>query len=154
MAAWATSTQGGHRAVPADGWARAACGALLSLTEDNCAVLSAAPSVAQRCGGNPKRAYRLTMRVLAMGDHNACDIAQMAHERVLEQAHVVSPDKMLRHGKPLPSHGPLIGAYLDDLLVGAIVKGDGGPPTVREDDEDFIAVKRAEKVVAALRRDV
>lgn len=68
-------------------------------------------------GGEPGVAYRATLRVLGMGDINACDIAQGVHEFVLQSNGVLMDEHRLEYGKPLPESDLMEGAYLDDLLV-------------------------------------
>lgn len=68
-------------------------------------------------GGEPGVAYRATLRVLGMGDINACDIAQGVHEFVLQSNGVLLDERRLEYGKPLPESDLMEGAYLDDLLI-------------------------------------
>ena len=68
-------------------------------------------------GGEPGVAYRATLRVLGMGDINACDIAQGVHEFVLQSNGVLMDEHRLEYGKPLPESDLMEGVYLDDLLI-------------------------------------
>ena len=75
------------------------------------------PSIVAEWGGDPNISYRAAMRVLGMGDTNACDIAQAVHVHILTQAGLLSDATRLTYGEMVPQ-GPLLeGAYLDDLLI-------------------------------------
>lgn len=75
------------------------------------------PSIVREWGGDPNISYRAAMRVLGMGDTNACDIAQAVHVHILSKAGLLSDDTRLTYGESVPQ-GPLLeGAYLDDLLI-------------------------------------
>ena len=40
---------------------------------------------AEAVGGDPCKRYHISLRVVAMGDHNAVDVAQTVHEHILKQ---------------------------------------------------------------------
>ena len=61
---------------------------------------------------------------MAVGGRNSADIAQEVHETVLRIAGAVDVATLLRYGVALPSGGLLVGIYLDDLGVVAIVPKD------------------------------
>ena len=84
---------------------------MLALPEDwichNCVgivyqPLSLKSSLTSRLGGER---YFLCLRVLGMGDNNACDIAQATHEAVLQGKGFLSPEQVLKHGAPPPVRG-------------------------------------------------
>ncbi len=111
------------------------------------------PKIVEEFGGVPGRPYRVAMKVLGMGDTNACCIAQAVHEHVLSSQGLLQPHTKLVYGKPVP-RGPLLeGAYLDDLLVvhrkkmDSPVPLDGSfmPPMPRGDDLDVVATTCAER---------
>ena len=58
----------------------------------------------------------LCLRVLAMGDHNAVDIAQEVHAGVLASGGVLLPD-VFRNDRPVPHSRLIQGLYIDDLLI-------------------------------------
>ena len=94
-------------------------------------------------GGEPGVAYRATLRVLGMGDINACDIAQGVHEFVLQSNGVLMDEHRLEYGRPLPESDLIEGAYLDDLLIvyrkimGYDIDPDSfQPPAASGDDGD------------------
>ena len=110
------------------------------------------PKIVLEWGGDPKVAYRPAMRVLGMGDTNACCIAQGVHEHILEQNGLLSPETKLVHGSPVPQSELLEGAYLDDLLVcykksvdhPIPLDGSFVPPQVSPDDPDMVQTRKAE----------
>lgn len=93
----------------------------LSLPQDwirfNSVGRRVASEVVADYGGTPKEPHRMCLRVLGMGDCNACDIAQATHESILEPAGLLGPDSKMKYGCPLPDSPILDGVYLDDLLV-------------------------------------
>lgn len=116
-----------------------------------------APAVVAEWGGDPSIPHRMAMRVLGMGDINACCIAQGVHEHVLQTHTVLSPQSKLVYGEPLPDSRILEGAYLDDLLVvhrmatGAPIPQDGSfqPPPVQDGDADVQQIAKAEQAYEA-----
>lgn len=110
------------------------------------------PKLVASLGKDPSVPHRAAMRVLGMGDSNACDIAQAVHEYVLEQHGLLSPQSKMVYGRHLPDGPTLEGAYLDDLLVigrvkaGRDVEVDGSfePPEPRPSDPDMRQVRAAE----------
>ena len=51
-----------------------------------------------------------------MGNHNACDLAQLTHEGVLRSGGCLDPCRTIRYRQPLPS-GPLFeGLIIDDYV--------------------------------------
>ncbi len=110
------------------------------------------PKVVLEWKGDPTVAYRPAMRVLGMGDTNACCIAQGLHEHILEQSGLLSPQTKLVYGSPVPQSELLEGAYLDDLLicykkcVDHPIPLDGSfvPPQELPDDPDMVQARKAE----------
>ena len=118
--------------------------------------------IVREFGGNPDVSYRVAMRVLGMGDTNACCIAQAVHEHVLEKEGLLKAENKLVYGEPIPQSSLFEGAYLDDLLVAykksmpCPVPTDGSfePPAAQDDDLDVQQIRRAEQAyeAAGLRR--
>ena len=110
------------------------------------------PQVVLEWKGDPSVAYRPAMRVLGMGDSNACCIAQGVHEHILEQYGLLSPQTKLIYGSPVPHSKVLEGAYLDDLLVcykksvdyPIPLDGSFVPPQELPEDPDMVQVRKAE----------
>lgn len=111
------------------------------------------PAVVAKWGGDPGRHCRAAMRVLGMGDTNACDIAQAVHEAVLKQSGLLSAETKWEYGQPLP-HGDLFeGAYLDDLLIASRIRlphpipldGSFTPPQPQATDPDMVQAQAAEE---------
>lgn len=111
------------------------------------------PKLVKAWGGDLSIPHRAAMRVLGMGDTNACDIAQAVHEHILERAGLLGPDTRMVYGKNVPQ-GPLVdGAYLDDLLIVHRVEtpdpipldGSYEPPAVQGHDLDMVATAAAEQ---------
>lgn len=75
----------------------------------------------QAFGSAPGRRYRLCLRVLAMGDLNAVDIAQSTHRCLLQGAGCVSPAEELVYGAKLPISRTLEGLYIDDHFTISVV---------------------------------
>ena len=113
--------------------------------------------IVKEFGGNPDLHYRVAMRVLGMGDTNACCIAQAVHEHVLQQQGLLKAEHKLVYGEPIPQASLFEGAYLDDLLVAykksmpyEIPLDDSfEPPAAQEDDLDVLQVRRAEAAYEA-----
>ena len=76
---------------------------------------------AVRLGGRPDQAYRLALQVSGMGSSNAPDIAQLAHETLLQRAGCLREGTILRYRDPLPDSKLFEGVYLDDHVVVAVV---------------------------------
>ena len=55
--------------------------------------------------------YRLALRVLGMGDCNACDLAQATHEGILKPAGLLRQDKHLKCGRAAPRDDIWEGCY-------------------------------------------
>lgn len=109
-------------------------------------------SVVQRCGGDASVPHRMCMRVLGMGDTNACDIAQATHESILRAAGLLTPDSQLIYGEPAPSGDLWDGVYLDDLLVVSKCMSESPidphffvPPPAAGDDADMVRMRSAEE---------
>lgn len=109
------------------------------------------PRVVQQCGGNPDIPYRMCLRVLGMGDTNACDIAQATHESILKRAGLLTSDSQLVYGDPAPSGDIWEGVYLDDLLVVLRCLADEPidpktfvPPAATGEDADMRRTRLAE----------
>ena len=80
---------------------------------------------AAELGLDPTRKYYMCLTVVAMGDHNAVDIAQACHERVLEKHGCLKASDKLVYGENLPDSDVLEGVYVDDhLVIGRIKKND------------------------------
>ncbi len=67
-----------------------------------------------RHGGRPGVAYRMALRVIAMGDLNAVDIAQQTHLEMLMAFACMKPAETLIYGQPLPNGLVFEGLYIDD----------------------------------------
>ena len=72
-------------------------------------------------GGKPGVSYRLALRVVAMGDLNAVDIAQQTHTDLLSNAGCMLDKNVLVYGRALPDSSLFEGLYIDDHFVIAIV---------------------------------
>ncbi len=72
---------------------------------------------AARLGRNPREKYRPCMAVLAVGSSNSPDIAQAAHEYILQQDGCLHPSVTLRYRDPLPAGDTYEGVYLEDHMV-------------------------------------
>ncbi|CAK9053588.1 Uncharacterized protein YMR196W [Durusdinium trenchii] len=116
-----------------------------------------APELVAKFGGDPSIPHRMALRVLGMGDTNACDIAQGMHEHLLQSVGLLSKETKLIYGQHVP-RGPLLeGVYLDDLLVVAKVAcahqvpidGTFVPPLAQATDVDVDHCARAERAYAA-----
>lgn len=62
-------------------------------------------------------AYRFCLRVQGMGDHNAVDVCQVAHEGLLHRSGVLDDSEILRYGEPVPRGPVWQGVYVDDWIV-------------------------------------
>jgi hypothetical protein len=80
---------------------------------------------------DPTKKFRLALRVLGMGDCNACDLAQATHEHILMEAGLLGDNRKLEYGKAAPRDSIWEGCYLDDLLITLrYLRGRrGGPPS-------------------------
>ena len=76
---------------------------------------------AREYGLDGARQWRLSLAVLAMGGANSADIAQEVHEWLLKNENAFDVEHTLIYGAPLPSTGLMIGVYLDDFGVIAVV---------------------------------
>ena len=99
-------------------------------------------------GGDPSKRYHMCLRVVAMGDHNAVDVAQKLHETILKNHNCMLESDVLRYGSPIPPSDVLEGAYIDDhLVVGRVgrhaVKGPGR-------DREVLSRSRAAYVASGL----
>ena len=72
-------------------------------------------------GLDPTRKWRCVLAVLAMGGSNSADIAQDVHQTLLLQEQAISWDDLMVYGLPMPASGLLVGIYLDDYGVMAIL---------------------------------
>ena len=72
---------------------------------------------ARALGGDPRVTYRLGLRVEAMGDLNAVDVAHETHRSILIQAGCLDPRTELIYGSPFPKGQTLEGLYIDDHFV-------------------------------------
>ena len=111
-----------------------------------------AVDVVRDWGGDVSVPYRACMKVLGMGDTNACCIAQGVHEHILEQGGLLQPNTKMVYGQSVPDSNILDGAYLDDLLILHKKKmafeipldGSFQPPIPQEHDDDMRRAKKAE----------
>lgn len=111
------------------------------------------PRLVAEAGGPSHIPHRMCLRVLGMGDCNACDIAQATHEAVLKSAGLLTEETILRYGFPAPAGDLWDGAYLDDLLVAAKrqmdapIPLDGSfiPPPASGEDTDMQRMQAAEQ---------
>ena len=84
----------------------------------------------------------MSLDVVAMGDHNAVDVAQQVHESILEKGGCLLPTGKLTYGFALPAGDVLEGAYIDDrLVVGRVPRGSGPDYAGR----DTLIVERSRK---------
>ena len=110
-------------------------------------------SVVNKYGGDPQAHHRLCLRVLGMGDLNACCIAQATHEHILQGHGLLHPSQHLRYGKVTPSADVWQGVYLDDLLVtrkcshpqGDFIQTGFVPPEPQDEDPDILLMRAAEQ---------
>ena len=72
-------------------------------------------------GGEHHRRHHLAMNACCMGDHNAVDVAQEAHIRVLETGGALERQRLITYRRPLSCSKLLQGIYIDDSIVAAIV---------------------------------
>ena len=72
-------------------------------------------------GAAEGRFYRLALRVTAMGDRNAVDVANETHRGVLHAAGCLRPGEELAYGWVYPSGGVIEACYIDDHIVVACV---------------------------------
>ena len=115
------------------------------------------PEIVASWGGDPTIPHRAAMRVLGMGDTNACCVAQGVHEHILQQQGLLLPETKLVYGTPLPDSVLLEGAYLDDLLVVLRKKAEGAipldgsfePAPLQATDVDMEHLARAERAYEA-----
>lgn len=113
-------------------------------------------SVVAAAGGDASVPHRMCLRVLGMGDCNACDIAQATHEAVLQSAGLLTENSKMVYGDPAPRGDVWEGAYLDDLLIACKVDMDEAipldgsfvPPVPSGEDIDLQKAAAAEKVYA------
>ena len=97
---------------------------------------------ARLLGAKANCTYHLALKVVAMGDHNAVDIAQRCHERLLEKYVCMTDKDKLIYGSPLPKSDVMEGCYIDDhLVVGTVKRCDARGPG--RDREVMAASRRA-----------
>ena len=112
--------------------------------------------VVREAGGDPNLPHRACMRVLGMGDKNACDIAQAVHESLLMKFGLLNSTEKLVYGEPVPAGAMWQGVYLDDLLVSQKCQHSGPipldgsfiPPLPSPLDQDQQSMKAAEEAYA------
>ena len=111
--------------------------------------------VVQAAGGDPTIPHRMCLRVLGMGDTNACDIAQATHESILQSKGLLGTDTRLEYGQHVPPGDIWDGVYLDDLLVVMKCLADRPidpstfkPPAATGDDLDMKRMAVAEQAYA------
>ena len=120
------------------------------------------PKIVSSLGLDPNIPHRACLRVLGMGDRNACDIAQAVHEALLQRAGLMEEDTQLVYGAAPPRGSIWEGIYLDDLLVtqrcehSSVVTSDFVPPSPDPGDEDMRRIEKARAAYeeAGLRRAV
>ena len=113
-------------------------------------------SVVAAAGGDASVPHRMCLRVLGMGDCNACDIAQATHEAVLQSAGLLTENSKMVYGDPAPRGDVWEGAYLDDLLIACKIDMDEAipldgsfvPPVPSGEDIDLQKAAAAEKAYA------
>jgi hypothetical protein len=94
------------------------------------------PREARELGFPAAEPHRMALQVLGMGSRNAPDVAQRAHEFVLESAGLLLPENTLKYDRPIPCRAKLLeGVYIDDHAVMAVVPlpelgSDNGPDRV------------------------
>ena len=65
--------------------------------------------------------YTLALRVIAMGDANAVNVANEVHRAILQSQGGLDETEELIYGKIFPSSRTLEGCYIDDHFVLAIL---------------------------------
>ena len=65
-------------------------------------------------GARRDRHYFIGMRVLTMGNQNACEIAHQTHAGVLRAGGNLAPGRLIQHRKPLPHSKLIEGLIIDD----------------------------------------
>ena len=84
---------------------------------------------AAELGGSQQCRYRLCLKVLGMGDHNAVDFAHAAHEALLRRYGCMDPRHVVRYGFAFPRHRLFEFLYIDDHIVTCVcLKSDLGSP--------------------------
>ena len=111
------------------------------------------PKLVKLSGGNPAVPHRMCMRVLGMGDRNACDLAQAVHTHILQSNGILQTQNTLAYGEPVPEEDLWEGIYLDDLLITfrhridrpIPLDGTFVPPEPAGSDPDVKHVRQAEE---------
>ena len=112
-----------------------------------------AVDVVKDWGGDVAVPYRACMKVLGMGDTNACCVAQGVHEHILEQNGLLQPNTKMVYGQSVRDSNILDGAYLDAALLILHKKkmpfeipldGSFQPPAPQDNDDDMKRAGRAE----------
>ncbi len=73
----------------------------------------------EQWGGQAGKSYYMALRVQAMGDLNAVDIAQAVHVQIFDDARKSDFD-LLEYCQALPNSDLAVGVYIDDTLVALI----------------------------------
>jgi len=86
----------------------------------------------QAYGGTPGVNYRLALRVVAMGDTNAVDIAHVTHHCALRKAGCLQEGTELIYGNIMPPQELIEGLYIDDhfaisVMERALLQAPSGP---------------------------
>jgi len=68
-------------------------------------------------GARRDRHYFIGMRVLTMGNQNACEIAHQTHAGVLRAGGNLAPERLIQHRRPLPHSKLIEGLIIDDYLI-------------------------------------
>ena len=89
-------------------------------------------------GGKPGSAYCLALRVIAMGDQIAVDVAQALHVDLSSAAGTVTDSGLIRYRHAVPASGVLEGVYIEDLIV-AIIARDRELNSAKREDKDLIS---------------
>ncbi len=100
-------------------------------------------------GADPFESYYLAMRVIAMGDLNAVDLAQACHEAILrEQGGLLLEDHLHFHGR-LPTSRTWQGVYIDDHIITQVLQRSEYDKGIQLRDDVLIeAVGRATRLTA------
>ena len=73
----------------------------------------------------PDTMYVLGLKVIAMGDLNAPDIAHTTHLHLLQSVGLLGDEVRLEYGFPIPNSDNFQRLYIDDVVVVQVVSGGG-----------------------------
>ncbi len=105
---------------------------------------------AERLGGSASRRYHLGLRVWAMGDSNAVDVAQATHESILRAAGCLRASEHLKYNGPFPAGKVLEGVYVDDHVVIGLCRKDQVQDPGAGEDTDRVTRSREAYAAAGL----